>query len=152
MSQKFLNPYSNKMQNYIDAIRTFLENDIDVKVYTKNIHFLRVPKTKASRPLIVFTEMEQNNPYSEWNMREKGWDVYPVLFECIVDFSLDAENNAIKGREMRELLKAKLNWFKGVLNTKFTGQIYRLKDLGLWYDEKNDVVKWSSVYLFKAMK
>lgn len=134
------------MQNYIKWVREFLENDIDVQVYTNNIHFLRVPKTKQWRPLIVFSEVWQKNPY-QWNFWEKWWDVFPVLFECCVDYI-----DTIKGREMRELLKKKFNWFRWKLTNDFIWNITHIEDVDIWYDEVNDIVRWWSVYLFKSTK
>ena len=68
------------MQNYIKAIRDFVKADVDFQAYTSNIEFLRITKENQERPLIIFTEMKQKNPYA-WNMRTKGWDGYPVFFD-----------------------------------------------------------------------
>jgi len=131
------------MKNYIKAVREFLENDVDVQAYTSNIHFLKVPKSNNTRPLIVFTEMWKQNPYNqEW------WqDIFEVLFECVVDYE-----DSIKWRELRELLKVKLSSFRWELTADRNWTIAHLEDVNIWYDDKNDVVRRWSVYLFKTTR
>lgn len=127
------------MQNYIKSVRDFLR--ADPEIVTDNIHFLRVPKDQNTRPVIIFTEIPRENPYDR-----EGWkDVFNVLFECIVDY-----NDSILGRQMREILKKKLSSYHWSLTADWTGNIWHLEDVDLWYDEKNDVVRRGSIYLFKS--
>lgn len=131
------------MQNYIKAVREFLENDIDVQAFTSNIHFLRVPKEKSERPLIIFTEQGKQNPYnSEW-----GRDVFDLLFEVIVDYE-----DAVKGRECRELLKKKFSSFHWQLTQDRNWYIWFIEDIDIGYDDTNDVVRRGTVYQFKAKR
>jgi len=130
------------MQNYIKAIKEFLENDPEVAAYTSNVHFLRVPKWQDKRPFILFTEDPRKNPYD----MESWKDIFNVSFECVVDYW-----DTVKWREMRELLKKKFSSFHGKIGG-WTWTIWYLEDLKLGYDDKNDVVSWWSMYLFKSFR
>ena len=129
--------------NYIKSLRDFLENDTDMQELCTNIKRLRVWKDDNTRPLIIFSEMSKENPYW-WEVGRKGVDTFPVLFDCVVDYS-----DSIKGREMRELLKFKLNWWTGALTSDWVWEITHIEDTDLWYDEEKDLVRFGSVYLFK---
>lgn len=129
------------MQNYIKSIREFLLADVEIQVYTTNIHWLRVPKENDTRPLIIFTEMWRKNPYEQ----EWGRDVFDVLFEFVVDYK-----ESVKGREMRELLKKKISSFHGQVTADFNWYIYYKEDIDIGYDDVNDVVRFGSIYMFKA--
>jgi len=129
--------------NYIKAVREFLENDIDVKAYTTNIKWIRVDNDTPTMPLIIFTELSKNNEY--WGQTgSKGVDVFKVMFEFIVKYE-----DSVVWREMRELLKFKLNWFAGALSADRVWNINHLSDDSLWYDENKDIVIYASTYLFK---
>ena len=129
--------------NYIKSIKKFLENDVDVKTYTTNVHFVRVDKNNKTMPLIIFSELWKDNVY--WKqIWAKGIDYFVVMFECIVKYE-----DTIIGREMRELLKFKLNWFSWLLTADWSWWITRLKDEQLHYDSDKDIIRFASTYLFK---
>ena len=140
------------MQNYIKALREYLEDDVEIQAYTSNIHWLRVPKEKDSRPLIIFTEGANVNPY---NNQEGGWDIANVGIECVVD-----HKDSVSGREMRELLKKKLSSRSGAFYERppnptvqiRSWKIWYLEDVAVWYDEVNDVVSFGSIYKFKSVR
>jgi len=128
--------------NYIKAIREFLQNDIDMIAYTTNINRVRADKDNSDLPMIIFSEWPKENQY--WNQMWRKWiDVFPVTFECIVKYE-----DSIKGREIRELLKFKLNG-RNIVSVDRNGDITNLNDDGIWYDDQKDIVNFSTTFLFK---
>lgn len=136
--------------NYIKAIQQALINDPEINAFIEGrIQFLYMD-AETLKPYIVFEEGDRQNTNKTGSPYGLGGvDSFPVVFNIVTTFS-----QVVQGRELRNLLIAKLNGFRGVLRKENNeiireGNIGWRRDFAPFYIEEKSWVVWGSEFLFR---
>lgn len=140
--------------NYIKAIIESFKADPDISGYIADRVAFLWQDLDTERPFITFHEWSRENTMRGWWYGGNAMDSFPLSFSIVVD-----QKDTYKWREIRELLKEKLNGYNGVLykdptNNKVVreGNIWFLGDEGVQYFDWAGLVLWETTYLFKTQR